>query len=285
MNEVKLSKEPSLKITSFDQPILEFAFCLGSFKNKNFSPGGVGVIIAEGIAITAKHVVESDIRALENTSPSKSIELNYNMQAAQLYDNGKKLAIWNIKKIFFSPVTDIAFLSLEPYNQEAWEYKWKSLGLDLIPPKIGERIFAFGYSNVEIKKPQKNHFEWRAIPMTSVGEVKEIINKTMGLNYPSILTNAPWKNQMSGGPVFNEKGFVCGLIGTSNWEKDNHNYSTAPLIWPSMSTILDINRQGFDQNIEYPALELCKNKIIKGNGWEKIELIKNDGKIAIQLNK
>lgn len=272
----EFSKDPTFKTTGYDQPILEFALSLGSFKNNQFFAGGTCIVIAPYLAITAKHVIENDIQFFEKQTPTTDYNGSYYMQAGQILKNGNELAIWNIRKIFLSSVTDIAFLLLEPYTASAKSYEWRCVKIDLDPPAIGERICAFGYAKQKMSQPEMNNIIWEYEPKTSVGEVTEIHQTGQGITkFACFTTNAPWENLMSGGPIFNSKGWLCGLISTSLWSEEEHIRSTGVLLWPSMTTILDIPRKDADPNHKYNAFDLCNEKYISASGLERIELIRN----------
>lgn len=74
---------------------------------------------------------------------------------------------------------------------------------------------------------------------------------------------------MSGGPVFNDQGELCGLI-CSGGETEKDYYSHVVTLWPSMATVLDLDREGFPKGQPYPALELARHGFIKAEDWQRV---------------
>ena len=92
---------------------------------------------------------------------------------------------------------------------------------------------------------------------------------------------------MSGGPVFDDDGRLCGLI-CSNLPPSSSNedhVSHVTTLWPCMGTLIDLDRQGFPVGIQYPALELAQHGHIHADGWQQISLTRDEsGKILnVQL--
>src|SRR5262249_24266306 len=135
---------------------------------------------------------------------------------AQLVEND--LNLWAVTRCWMSDLTDIVLLRLTPYSAGAAAYKFKFLTLDLKPPAIGERIRAFGYSEnlVEASGPEGFRLQQRAV--TTHGELIEVhhhFRDTRKMPFPCFRTNARFDGGMSGGPVFNKSGQLCGLVCSS----------------------------------------------------------------------
>jgi len=172
--------------------------------------------------------------------------------------------------------TDIAALRLSPTTQEALDYKWRLPRIDLIPPKIGERVSCFGYRKPQITKTDEQ-IEWQVDSRTSIGEVKEVHGQQRDncrLNFPCFQTNARYDGAMSGGPVFKDSGKLCGIICSNlppSAGEEQVSYVTS--LWPLMGLKIDIDRKGHPKGIRYPMLELARDKFIHAEGWEQILLV------------
>ncbi len=167
-------------------------------------------------------------------------------------------------------------MRLTPITKSTQEYKWRLPIIDLIPPKAGERVSAFGYRNQKIEK-KNNEIRWTVDSKTSVGEVIEIHDQKRDatrLSFPCFQTNARYDGAMSGGPVFNNNGRLCGIICSNlpPFEGSEEHVSYVTSLWPIMGTKIDMSRKGYPQNLKYPMLELARDGFIKAEGWDKVAL-------------
>lgn len=94
---------------------------------------------------------------------------------------------------------------------------------------------------------------------------------------------------MSGGPIFNENGELCGLICSSIPSIDNtsEHVSWVSSLWPMMGIEISLNREGYSPNSEYPIVSLAADGFISAHHWQNIRLQceKNTNKIMrITLN-
>ena len=283
------SKEPSYKETGLNSPITEFALALAGLKENSWYASGTAIVIAPYLAITAKHNIEdywklAEYQQLRETEPGDSIveRASFALVACQILDEGKSGVLWNITRLWLSPFSDIAFLRLTPSSERAANHKWRIPKMNLLPPDIGSRIVGFGYteSSVDIIETQNGiEVKWKDSPITTVGEVIEIheLRRERGtLKFPCFRTNARFGHGMSGGPVFNLSGELCGIISLGLEPSENHPeyISYAASLWPSMGTEIDMEREGITQGGSYPVLELAMQGYINAKGWERITIVK-----------
>lgn len=91
---------------------------------------------------------------------------------------------------------------------------------------------------------------------------------------------------MSGGPIFNEQGELCGIIcsGLNLGDEETEHISYVASLWPSMGTEIDMEREGFPKGIRYSALELAEHSHITAEHWERIVIVKKaDGTPQVGL--
>jgi Trypsin-like peptidase domain len=280
------SKEPSFKETGLASPITEIALALTASKDGVWRPSGTAVVIGPHLAITAKHVIEDYWKKYEGIQIEAEVGErideagSFHIFAFQVLEEGKTGALWEVTRIWLSPFTDVAFIRLTPYSEAARKYKWRVANINLLPPEVGTRISGFGYhsSAISVKESERGiEIEWKDSPTTTIGEVIEVFQERRDpimLPFPCFRTNARFDGGMSGGPIFNEQGNLCGII-----------CSYVASLWPSMATEIDMDREDFPKNIYYPVLELAQYKHIQAKNWEKIVVLKKpDGTPQVRLN-
>ena len=99
------------------------------------------------------------------------------------------------------------------------------------------------------------------------------------LNFPCFLVNARFDGAMSGGPVFNSKGHLCGIICSNlppdltDPESEHASYVTT--LWPLMGLTIDLDREGYEEGVKYPMIELVKGGFITAIDIENVILNKD----------
>src|SRR5688572_3810681 len=282
-----MMKKPTFNKTELSSPITEFAISIGAYQGNNYIVSGTATFVAPFLAITAKHVVEHYWREF-NRSQIKSNEDGthkehagkFNMAAIQILNNGTEGALWDVRQVYFSNATDIAYLHLVPFSDSARNYKWRLPKIEMLPPKIGSTVSAFGYTQSKATADTKS-VTWEYDARTSQGVVLDIHqNKRdeFSINFPCIYTNTQFDPGMSGGPVFNQEGKLCAIISANlpPSEEGEEHASYAALIWPSMNVVINLKREGIDYEGYYPILELCRGGFIKADNHERVNLADTD---------
>ena len=88
----------------------------------------------------------------------------------------------------------------------------------LVPPVAGTRIEALGYPDSSAIRRPDGVVELHTWPRLSTGSIQEIHGERRDatlLNYPCFQINARLDRGMSGGPVLDTLGRVCGVISRS----------------------------------------------------------------------
>jgi V8-like Glu-specific endopeptidase len=292
------SKEPSFKETGLVSVITEFALALTAFRGETWQPSGTAIVIGPYFAITAKHVIEGYWNRYEKAQLKAKIGETveaagtFHILAFQVLERGRTGALWSVTRLWGSPFTDVAFLRLTPWSEEARRHQWRTAKMNLLPPKVGTRVSGFGYHSSAISHTQledRIEVEWKDSPTTTIGEVIEIHERRRDesmLNFPCFRINAKTVGGMSGGPIFNEQGQLCGIIcsGLTEGDGDTEHISYVASLWPSMGTEIDMERKGFPTGIRYPVLELAEHGYIKAENWERIIILKKaDGTPQVRL--
>src|SRR3954464_3290499 len=194
----KYSKKPSFKVTGLEDVITEFALRLAALKDEHWLPSGTAVVIGSNLAITARHVI-TDFWDKHEYSPLSEGESEgtFSMVAGQFLDKGQTPLLWEVSCLWFSSITDVAFLRLSPASKEAANHVCTGVSMNLLPSRVGTRIAAFGYHSASIELSEEDDeqiiFEWNDSPTTSVGEVIQVHDErrdSVMLPFPCFQTNA-----------------------------------------------------------------------------------------------
>jgi hypothetical protein len=94
------------------------------------------------------------------------------------------------------------------------------------------------------------------------------------LRFPCFGISNPITHGMSGGPIFNESGELCGLITATAYSAiTNSIMSYAVSLWPIANTVINIPGEN---GITYKyAIDLMKSRILAAKNWEKITFMEN----------
>jgi len=244
--------------------------------------------IAKNLYITASHVI---LDWIEKFGTSQQ-EQNFEIWAIHVR-NGPEYSIWVVDRIWTCPFSDLAIMHTKPYNDVAANEKdTKSPKLNLIPPNINDQVNGFGHyspdQSIIVDGEGTRHIKLNGKGAATIGEVKEIhLEKrdTVRLPFPCFRINARFEGGMSGGPIFNKLGHLCGLICSSMppTEDFEEHVSYATLLWPLMGTMINILPSGSISNTPYPLLELAQKGIIHALGHERVKISKEKNGNVCQI--
>lgn len=278
--------------TKRPQQNFDFNLCIGANRGDTNYIVGTATFIAHNLAITAKHVIVDIYEKYNHTKiifPKVGQKKSYidnktSIIATQFFDKSKPGGIWHIKNVFLSPNTDIAYMLLIPYNNEAKNYNWSFPEIDLHPPAVGSKITAYGFIEMSSYVENKTT-KWSINSALTTGIVREIHydKRDTGLyNYPVLQTNANFAHGMSGGPVYNAEGRLFG-IGSGSLDPSNENeehISYVAMLWPSLITPI----HSLNNNKLIPAYNLFNSKNMRVENFNNVELNKDNTHILFRYS-
>lgn len=151
--------------------------------------------------------------------------------------------------------------------------------LTLDPPRVGGEVVAFGYAYratmpVVIRGDNcAKHIELGANPATSVGKIVDVLpTGRPNLQFPCFQFDSHIDGGMSGGPILNRQGIVCGVALYSLEESPVTNgdfISYGAQLAPLMGLTISVGIDGKPVQAAYPLVELAKKGIITVQGWER----------------
>jgi hypothetical protein len=218
------------------------------------------VITSDGLMMTAAHVIEE---AVKQGIPRKRPDggFDYLLQFYALYitnktddDSGHYIGgVLPILKAWHSPELDIGYCRLgSPYGQNGWMPKLPVFRLSPSIPAVGENILGCGYyqmngsvgDQTEDGKLEVDYSQNAAYTRGRIIEVYPQRRDSGMLRFPCFRTDARFDSGMSGGPILNERGGVCGVICSSlpADESSPEHISYGSLIWPAFGTPIEVER-------------------------------------------
>lgn len=224
-------KEPYSKESSFkkhklrDSAIYATSVRIMALDNEyeNVYASGTGVVIAQNLVLTAKHVFDDCAQKwkLPDSDTKGEVRTNsFNIWVVFMSNHpGQLYHVYAVAQVYRCMYSDFVLLHLDSFDKVGKGHKYFQMPLSLVIPTIGERIVAFGFpqSKVNIRKDHlgTSHIEINDEPSVSVGEIKEVYPErrdSFMLTFPCVRTNARLEGGMSGGPVFNNDGKLIGVV-------------------------------------------------------------------------
>lgn len=168
-----------------------------------------------------------------------------------------------VSEFYFRRPLDIAILRLEIPSH----LQWPQLPLiSLAPPQVGEKVTAFGFpDSITVGSNVKNSANAHLFFRSSSGLVEELHHErrdSSGLNFPCFRFDARIDGGMSGGPILNSAGHICGVICSSlpaTSPDDSHSSYGVP-IWPA--SVIPFAKSNRPERI-YRIFDLFSSGIIK----------------------
>ncbi|ALS98077.1 S1 family peptidase [Lacimicrobium alkaliphilum] len=222
---------------------------IAAHKNVQERMHGTAFVIAPEFAFTAKHVVIDYLKEIQNEDIEQkiadgghhSIKMTFFMFLMVPLKDGRRVAL-TAKKTYFSSTGDIAILHLAKPSDIEWSDLAPYPLLRLIPPDPEAYIEALGYPNSSTIRRPDGVVELHTWPRISTGTVREIHKKrrdSLLLNYPCFRVNARLDGGMSGGPVVDSDGRVCGIVSRSyDLNKDEEPIGYAASLWHSAGIVM-----------------------------------------------
>lgn len=206
---------------------------------------GTASVIGRGYAITAAHVIDDFLQQFGTVqNATSSNQAKFDLMLYLTVNGGAEVLPMEVLQLWSGAMTDIAVLFLgvpTDWNEEG--HVWKVPRIQLLPPAISEQIFGFGFSNPEITDRELEVPTIDIKPRTTTGRVVEVHDErrdNFRLPFPCFRVNARFDGSMSGGPVFNSAGNLCGIICSSLPADKEHgeHISYVTTLWPMLGFLI-----------------------------------------------
>jgi hypothetical protein len=255
---------------------------------------GSGVFVAPRLIMTVKHVVREFWRLFEDQDVGELEELKKKVPAFELFavqcpGISGTMALWAASKITFCPYSDLAVISVVPVDDPAKAYAFRTLPrLNVLPPARGTKVTAFGYWDTSVQTEIGNQITFQLQPRVAWGTVTDVYpvsRDTVLLPFPSFEIEARFYGGMSGGPIFNEAGEVCGLICSGY---DDVPVASGVVLWPMLGIPIKHVGPGVVGTGKFPMFLLAKAGLMHVTGWDLVdgnveEFVDSKGKRRVRL--
>lgn len=188
---------------------------------------GCAVMVAPGIALCAAHVFREEIDRLR-AGKLKALVVG-------TAEHGNEL--WNLRFITFVPNTEICILSLSLCTGLPPDRTFRQASITTRWPRKGEKLLL-----VAFKAEEEDCINWkfggriRTYTLACAGRVTQHFHKGRGSMLPGPCVEADFESWlgMSGGPVFDEDGWLVGVLSTSLSSADSNSPSFVSLAFPAL---------------------------------------------------
>ena len=203
---------------------------------------GSAFLVAPGIAITARHVVEDST----TTDDPSLIAVFVSGESIQGYEGpwGGPLAV---RQVILNTEHDLAIVTLEWGEIDGAPFRCAAAPLTTRVPEVGETVFSVGYTNVSAELSDTT-IELAQKVVATRGVIVETFpdGRDFLINYPVIMGGFPAPGGLSGGPVVDERGNVFAVVSRSMepFEEVTEWTSYASLIGPVLDMPFSVNLDG-----------------------------------------
>lgn len=259
-----------------DTPVSEIALrVLVEYEGGDAYVIGTATLIAPFLALTAKHVVDEILTkyGAEDAADGAKEITKYGVRLYQCLP-GPHYVVFGVVGGWSCSDTDISVLhlGLSASSDPNVPLRWRTPPLVFGPPLVGSSLAAFGYhSSTVATRPGEGdgyHMDLNDKPTTSTGVVEQVLPKGQpagNFTFPCYMMAARFDGGMSGGPVFDEGGALCGIISGSLFPGDEHEepISYVCMLWPILRLLISVNRgPSYPRDVRYPIAHLVRDRQI-----------------------
>jgi hypothetical protein len=194
---------------------------------------GSAVVVAPGVALAATHVVRAN-----RCSTTGGVLNPTALWCLGITRHGA--VAWQVTGITHTPNTDVCILGLRYATIIPPDRRFMMASISTRAPAIGEQLVMAGFRAADTAFPWKDHnVDIEAGIIVSTGQITECYQQgrdSSRMPWPSLEVDCPTIGGMSGGAVFDSRGFLIGVI-SSSFECGPHT-EPAPtyvaLLWPML---------------------------------------------------
>jgi hypothetical protein len=265
----------------------------------NIASTGTGFVIGDRLMMTAAHVIRDALAKGRRVLGQDGRWLDANGLYAMYVSSerhGPQLehylgGLLPIDHVWCNDLMDIGLCWLRVPVIAGKPLRLLRMPLSPGLPKVGDPITAFGYHG--LSEPLRADTEGnRELPYNLKGsfsggtilDVHELKRDSGMLPFPCFRTSARFDGGMSGGPVVNSKGSVCGVICAGSGRSSDGTYSSyASLLWIAMGSTINIAPHEGAPVESRTLMDLVSSGFIKTDGTENQITVTRSGNGQIEV--
>lgn len=188
---------------------------------------GSGVMVGPGLALCAAHVV------LEKNFYER-LQCGEATMVAQAPLSDGAMLLWTVQRVALVPKSDLAVLSMSLVSHYPADRRFMSAWLTTRMPKVGEILTVVGFSaQGDGTEEISSRMSLQTRPQCQLGPVIELFpnGRDQRLPGPCLAVECAVPGGTSGGPVFDSRGYLVGLLSASF---EGVSISFVSHIWPAL---------------------------------------------------
>lgn len=263
------------------QDVRNLVLGLCGIRDDQLEPGGCCFLLAQGLAVTAKHVIaDIDERFAIREPKAGRNDRDYAVHASASAHLGP--VTFEVSGVYYCDWSDMALLQLVALNAVSYAFPVVTPSLDFAPPGVGTEVFTFGYPNQQAQI-EDGLVIWNSEVRASVGIVQGYWPErrdTRVLTFPSFQTNAAIHGHMSGGPIISANGVIVGIaVASLDDGEGGEPISYGASLWPLLGTAIFDPLTGEHEDGHY-FFDLFANNFLPGENWNHPEFDRRNSRFG-----
>jgi hypothetical protein len=217
-------------------------------RDQAFSPSGSAVLLNENVGLTATHVLLDYWRRGEYAAePHDGANASFSVELMGGFVPTANHYRWRTVHASTMQSHDLALLSLEAAHPSP--VGWQFPILEVMPPRLASVVTIFGLQEphvTDIPAAEGGGLAWHKTATVSNGRVTAVhgdfLDRGM-YGFPCFETDARVEHSMSGGPVYNDDGNLCGIVagGSGEVRSDSSvvSHTVVSLAWRALELFID----------------------------------------------
>ncbi len=255
--------------------------------------GTAFVIYPGGLLLTARHVLEEAERhAIPRQRSDGSTYRHYELYALYMSSSrAEGIDLFGgslpVDELWCADSHDVAIVRVNlPRHVETDEPLWlrSTTILGTRPPRVGSPVAAIGYCKMTAEEVTEGTVDYSQETAISTGRVTEVFHQRRDgvlATYPCFHVDCRFDSGMSGGPILDDRGRVCGIVSRGLTSADEEHTGLGASIWPALGIPIQLHMDGTCMTTN--LLELARRQLIALDETDaRVEVV--NGQVRVLYN-